>query len=72
MGSSIIYVDWEGIKPSLLKRQKRRDKKNQKELTECYGANQAWLSTPRTARSRLNWHFSKCCNDLKKNQLRHK
>ncbi len=53
MGSSTIYVDLEGIKPSLLKRQKRRAKKNQKELAECYGASQAWLSTARATRSRL-------------------
>jgi len=53
MGSSTIYVDWEGIKPALLKHQKRRDKKNQKELTECYRANQTWISTPRATRNRL-------------------
>ncbi|MGB1242571.1 MAG: hypothetical protein ACPG49_08620 [Chitinophagales bacterium] len=53
MGSSTIYVDLEGIKPSLLKRQKRRDKKFKKELTESYGDNQTWLSTSRATRSRL-------------------
>ncbi|MGB0932007.1 MAG: hypothetical protein ACPGVB_14580 [Chitinophagales bacterium] len=53
MGSSKIHTNLEGIKPSRYKRQKRRNKKLHKELTECYRENRAWIKTPRATRNRL-------------------
>ena len=53
MGSLKLNNYVEGMKPSRFKRQKRRNKKLHKELTECYRENGAWVKTPRATRSRL-------------------
>lgn len=53
MGSSTIYTNLEGIKPSILKRRKRRDKKLHKELTECYRENSSFVNSSSPTRKRL-------------------